>query len=276
VGTTFMVTDSSGNVVQDELHYPWGQEWTMVGTLDEERFARLEHRDAETELDPTHFRMFSSSVGRWQSPDPMPGHAFNPQSFDRYAYAGNDPAGHIDPQGAADCTYVYINSVFSSGGCNELGQVRPGGPAFFSGLEEDLYQQCIESFSVCNGRDFSPEGAFEPGGGGEATAQPSSNINVRTTETPAPPLIYQHAPPPTTTPTGKYSDYLVCVGDEAIILGFGNADRTFATIGLNLAPFVLGEAPPAAAAFFGTATAYDLKLEFQVRETCMEEVYGHP
>ncbi|MGH9327027.1 MAG: hypothetical protein ACRD2B_10150 [Terriglobia bacterium] len=34
-----------GNVVQDELHYPWGQEWTMVGTLDEERFLCL-HGDA--------------------------------------------------------------------------------------------------------------------------------------------------------------------------------------------------------------------------------------
>ncbi|MGH8280302.1 MAG: RHS repeat domain-containing protein [Gammaproteobacteria bacterium] len=99
VGTTFMVTDSSGNVVQDELHYPWGQEWTMVGTLDEERFARLEHRDAETELDPTHFRMFSSGIGRWQSPDPMPGDVFNPQSFNRYAYALNNPTGLIDPTG---------------------------------------------------------------------------------------------------------------------------------------------------------------------------------
>jgi len=31
--------------------------------MEEERFARLNHRDSETSLDPTHFRMYSSGCG---------------------------------------------------------------------------------------------------------------------------------------------------------------------------------------------------------------------
>jgi RHS repeat-associated protein len=112
VGTTFMVTDENGNVVQDELHYPWGQEWTMVGTMEEERFARLNHRDSETSLDPTHFRMYASGQGRWLSPDPVRACPLHPQNFDRYAYVGNSPTNRTDPHGDAvypGFDYPYID-----------------------------------------------------------------------------------------------------------------------------------------------------------------------
>ncbi len=68
VGTAGVVTDYSGAIVQDELHYPWGQEWTMAGTMTEERFASLHHRDSATNLDPTHFRMYSSDMGPLDDP----------------------------------------------------------------------------------------------------------------------------------------------------------------------------------------------------------------
>ncbi len=122
LGSTSQVTDYSGAMAQDELHYPWGQEWAMVGTLQEERFARLRHRDSEANLDPTQFRMFSSDQGRWLSPDPvgcrdgsgpseggavalgLPAHArcgcrYNPQGLNRYAYVRNSPTNLMDPLG---------------------------------------------------------------------------------------------------------------------------------------------------------------------------------
>jgi RHS repeat-associated protein len=74
----------------------------MVGTMEEERFARLNHRDSETSLDPTHFRMYSSSVGRWMTPDPAGRRAANPrrpQSWNRYAYALNNSTTLTDPLG---------------------------------------------------------------------------------------------------------------------------------------------------------------------------------
>lgn len=70
-----------------------------MGTLYEERFVKLQHRDNETSLDPTPNRMFSSQEGRWLSPDPVHGNVSNPQSLNRYAYALNNPLSRVDPMG---------------------------------------------------------------------------------------------------------------------------------------------------------------------------------
>src|SRR5256885_752673 len=40
LGSTSQSTDYSGAVAQDQLYYPWGQEWTTVGTSQEKRFAQ--------------------------------------------------------------------------------------------------------------------------------------------------------------------------------------------------------------------------------------------
>src|SRR5487761_1530181 len=86
LGSTTQATDYTGAVAQDEIYYPWGQEWNMAGTYQEERFARLGHRDTtETGLDPTKFRIYASSEGRWFSTDPVGGRAGSPQSLNRYA-----------------------------------------------------------------------------------------------------------------------------------------------------------------------------------------------
>jgi RHS repeat-associated protein len=101
--TTSVVTDySTGAVVQDELHYPWGQPWVLVGALEEERFARLHHRESETDLDPTLYRMYSSNAGRWLTPDALGGQPVNPQSLNRFGYVDNTPTNQVDPQGLCE------------------------------------------------------------------------------------------------------------------------------------------------------------------------------
>src|SRR5207248_704308 len=100
LGSTSQATDYTGGVVQDQLFYPWGQEWQMVGTVQEKRFASLGHRDTtETGLDPTPFRVFSSTQGRWLTRDPKLGVACNPQTSNLYAYVRNNPLNLVDPLG---------------------------------------------------------------------------------------------------------------------------------------------------------------------------------
>ncbi len=101
LGSTAQVTDYMGATAQDQLYYPWGQEWQMVGgTSQEKRFASLGHRDlAETGLDPTLFRMFSSTQGRWLGRDPLLGTLTDPQTLNRYSYLRNCPAAFTDPLG---------------------------------------------------------------------------------------------------------------------------------------------------------------------------------
>ncbi|HEV2348773.1 MAG TPA: RHS repeat-associated core domain-containing protein [Terriglobia bacterium] len=109
VGTT---TDANGNWLSSEIYDPWGQRWGYTGTLWAERFANLYKRDAENGLDPTQNRMFTSSYGRWLSPDPLAGDVTNssgdepggPQSLNRYAYVMNSPTNLTDPMGL-DSTY---------------------------------------------------------------------------------------------------------------------------------------------------------------------------
>jgi len=125
LGTTAIVTDwSTGNVVQDELHYPWGQEWTMKGTMEEERFAMLQHRDTETSFDPTHSRMYSSGDGRWQTPDSVRACPLHPQNFDRYAYVAGNPTNLVDPKGDEPLwlnPYSGFNDYDSGWGYDETG-----------------------------------------------------------------------------------------------------------------------------------------------------------
>jgi len=115
LGSTSQVTDYRGAVVQDQLHYPWGQQWQIVGSAQEKRFALLGHRDtSETDLDPTRFRMYSATQGRWLSTDPIHGCGQSPQSLNRYAYVLNSPTNWVDPSGGLICAF------FCSVGCVEL------------------------------------------------------------------------------------------------------------------------------------------------------------
>jgi RHS repeat-associated protein len=68
-------------------------------------------RDAESGLDYFGARYYGSSMGRFMSPDwaakatPVPyAKLDNPQSLNLYAYVGNNPLSHIDPDGHIDCS----------------------------------------------------------------------------------------------------------------------------------------------------------------------------
>lgn len=58
-------------------------------------------RDEATGLADTWFRKLENRGGRWTSPDPYNGSANigNGQSWNRYAYVGNEPTNYVDPSG---------------------------------------------------------------------------------------------------------------------------------------------------------------------------------
>lgn len=65
-----------------------------------QRYAETRLDDA-TGLDHTLWRKLESKSGRWTTPDPY-GKSLtppNPQSFNRYSYAANDPVNFVDPSG---------------------------------------------------------------------------------------------------------------------------------------------------------------------------------
>jgi RHS repeat-associated protein len=65
-------------------------------------------RDTESGLDNFGARYYGSTMGRFMSPDPsglLAQHPENPQSWNLYVYALNNPLKNIDPTGL-DCVYA--------------------------------------------------------------------------------------------------------------------------------------------------------------------------
>ena len=77
-----------------------GMGFSNSGDNNRKKFTGYE-RDNETGLDFAQARYNSSTLGRFTSPDPFSGSMSpgDPQSFNRYAYVGNNPLTHTDPTG---------------------------------------------------------------------------------------------------------------------------------------------------------------------------------
>jgi RHS repeat-associated protein len=117
LGTPRVVTGRNGSVVSRHDYKPFGEEigagvggrTTDMGFSVEDGLRQqftAKERDNETGLDYFGARYYGSTQGRFTSVDPLlsSGRAVSPQSWNRYAYALNDPTRLIDPNGleAAD------------------------------------------------------------------------------------------------------------------------------------------------------------------------------
>jgi RHS repeat-associated protein len=103
------LTNTSGTAAYHAEYDPHGQMLLETGitTLNSRKFTGYE-RDAMGQ-DYANARMYAGSRGRFTQPDPVgiagakPG---KPESFNRYAYVGNDPVNARDPQGTWACYLI--------------------------------------------------------------------------------------------------------------------------------------------------------------------------
>jgi RHS repeat-associated protein len=123
LGSTRLLTNSAGGVAARYDYEPFGQE---IGAGYDGRTAPLgytsspdggnpkftgQQRDQETALDWFNVRSMSGAQGRFQSPDPgnVGADPSNPQSWNGYAYVGNNPLSYTDPSG------MFVEAT--AGGC---------------------------------------------------------------------------------------------------------------------------------------------------------------
>ncbi|MGA9752014.1 MAG: RHS repeat-associated core domain-containing protein, partial [Acidobacteriota bacterium] len=106
VGSVRLVMDGTGAVVVEHDYEPYGVEIlpnnpTSMPTnaLPGTHLYTGQERDADTGLDNFHFRSYASTMGRFLSPDSLPGNPLNPQSFNLYAYVHGNPVNYNDPTG---------------------------------------------------------------------------------------------------------------------------------------------------------------------------------
>jgi RHS repeat-associated protein len=117
VGSTTMDTDNTGAVDRDITFYPWGQTWQVSGSNFWENFGGLGHQ-ANGGFYPARQREYSPDLGRWPTPDPEGGHLENPQTLNKYVYAGDNPTSLNDPTGLD----FYLSCQTSDhSGCTQVG-----------------------------------------------------------------------------------------------------------------------------------------------------------
>jgi len=99
LGSIRQTTDAAGTVLETHKYWPWGEEagTTGAGTL---RFAGME-LDLETARPRyyDHARNYETGFGRFLTPDVLTGSVEDPQSWNRYTYARNNPLKYVDPDG---------------------------------------------------------------------------------------------------------------------------------------------------------------------------------
>jgi len=111
LGTPRMVTDQNANVVARHDYLPFGEEvpanvagrnsqWGTGNDTINQKFTGKE-RDAESGLDYFGARYYGSALGRFTSVDPKmsPHNIRDPQSWNKYVYARNNPLQYVDPDG---------------------------------------------------------------------------------------------------------------------------------------------------------------------------------
>ncbi len=103
LGTSRVVTNAAGTVLDDSDFYPFGGERAIVSSSGNTYKFTGKERDTESGLDNFGARYFGSNLGRFMSPDPplLDQHIADPQSWNLYSYARNNPLSYIDPTGNA-------------------------------------------------------------------------------------------------------------------------------------------------------------------------------
>src|SRR2546427_1301084 len=103
VGSSTMVTDQTGAVVQDATYYTWGQLWQSPGSFGGNwNFAAFGVLEPTTNLYPTPTRRYAVSYSRWLTPDPGGEKVVtlaDPQTWNMYSYVRDNPLSRTDPTG---------------------------------------------------------------------------------------------------------------------------------------------------------------------------------
>ena len=120
------VTDETGARVQKTLFGPYGELVAGSATTKDKRYAGMEQRESETDLDPTPARMYENRLYRWLSPDPGPWRFLNPQSYNAYAYGLNNPLRYVDTEGETaqdrvNAAVALLGVPYVSGGMDAQG-----------------------------------------------------------------------------------------------------------------------------------------------------------
>ncbi len=121
----------------DQAYGPFGETYDATGSALNVFTGQTSDMGAVAGASPVYdflFRQYSATQGRWMVPDPAGMAAVditNPQTWNRYAYVGNNPLNNVDPLGLILCG-THENDPWCNGG----GQGAGGGGGYYGGAPQ--------------------------------------------------------------------------------------------------------------------------------------------
>jgi len=163
LGTKRVITTLNGTTAQTCTGFAFGDGVNCTGNNVTFNGFTDDIHDPETNLEHTLFRKYSSTQGRWLTPDPAGAASAaptNPQSWNRYAYVLNDPVNATDPLGLEGFSSGDIGGFGLCG----FGSIGCGFSPFGPGSGMGGFGPCGFGFGFSSiGCGFSPFGDCGPG-----------------------------------------------------------------------------------------------------------------
>jgi len=123
IGSIRMITDANGQAIERHDYLPFGEEWQPSASAERRLYGGKE-RDPETAFDYFGARYYGSGNGRFVTVDPehVGARIFDPQRWNGYSYARNNPLRFLDLLGLEPCPEVTNTStcVEGSSGSGQL------------------------------------------------------------------------------------------------------------------------------------------------------------
>ncbi|PIN91787.1 hypothetical protein COU56_04600, partial [Candidatus Pacearchaeota archaeon CG10_big_fil_rev_8_21_14_0_10_31_9] len=104
LGSTTLVTNSSGNEIEEEFYLPFGG--ILEGGEDSRYLFTGKERDKTTNLDYFGARYYDSELRHFVQADSVIADLYNPQNLNHYSYVLNNPYKYVDESGE------YVETVF--------------------------------------------------------------------------------------------------------------------------------------------------------------------
>ena len=122
LGSVVGVTDPIGTQLVDTYSYdPTGNILTQTGTVPNNWQYAGGYFNQNTGLTKFGTRYYDPTLGRWTQQDPVGGSLGNPDSLNRYLYAGDDPVNVTDPSGK----YTFAQWYSVVGACLASSVIAP-------------------------------------------------------------------------------------------------------------------------------------------------------
>jgi len=111
LGSAVAATDESGNLLWREDYRPYGERIRNPTSTDNKLWFTGKPEEAQLGLQYFGARWYDPNLGRFTGIDPASVNGADIHSFNRYAYANNNPYMYVDPDGRTPAHALYYGTL---------------------------------------------------------------------------------------------------------------------------------------------------------------------